>query len=89
MVVIWIYIEHEENVAIIEKGKAINVFVIKYIFVQREVQMGEVLIDVSNNMRIIINIIWRSGEGKLARIIWSAYNAISFFIGGTQNSASE
>jgi len=89
LVVIWIYIEHKANVAIIEKGKIVNVFVVKYIFLPRKVQMREMWIDIYNDMRIVIVVILWSKECDPVRMIQSTYNVNFFFIGETWYSTNK
>ena len=56
---------------------------------QREMQVGEMCIDVHNDMRMVIVIVQWSGEGDPVRMIWSAYYAISFFVRETWYIANE
>ena len=52
-------------------------------------QVGEMCIDVHNDMRMVIVIVQWSGEGDPVRMIWSAYYAISFFVRETWYIANE
>ena len=87
--IIRINIDHEENVTVIDEEKVINVFMIKNVFSQRKTHIREAYVDVQNNIRVIVIIIWESKESDPVGMIWSTYYAVSVFIGGTQNNTNE
>ena len=62
MITIRINVDYKENVTIIKEEKATNVFMIKNVFSQRKMHMKEVCINIWNNTRMIIIVIWKSKE---------------------------
>ena len=83
MIIITININHEEDKTVIEEGEITNIFVIKNIFFERKSYVREPNVDIWDDLEIIVTVIWWPEESDPIRIIQSANNTFSVFIGET------